>query len=54
MMIAVFSRPDFPDLRQNSLAEFKTLLTIAENDLLSDDGPFIAGKQCTMADIHVS
>lgn len=50
-LFAVFSRPDFADLRPNGLAEFKSLLDMLENEILVP-GPWINGSECSMADIH--
>lgn len=51
-LFSVFSRPDFADLRPNSLAEFAHFLDIVENDFLSHGSQFIKGDQISMADIH--
>ncbi|QIW94690.1 hypothetical protein AMS68_000208 [Peltaster fructicola] len=52
-LFPVFARGDFPALRANGLTEIMSMLDCAENEFLTDDGPFIGGKQeCGLADIH--
>jgi len=50
-LFSVFGRPDYVDLRPNSLAEFKSVLDMLENECLVP-GPWINGPKCSVADIH--
>ncbi|KAK0873132.1 hypothetical protein LTR87_012114 [Friedmanniomyces endolithicus] len=52
-LFPIFARPDFATLRQNGLSELRSMLETAEKDFLSgEEGPFIGGKECGMADLH--
>lgn len=53
-LFAVFTRPDFADLKPSALAEYKQVLDMVENDFLADGGPWIHGDRCSIADIHAS
>lgn len=53
LLTAVFSRPDFPQLRQNSLGEFRSLLTTVEKDFLGHGDQWINGEKPGLADVHV-
>ena len=45
---------NFTDFRTNSLAEFKSLLSMLEHEVLvSEKGPWIVGQMCGVADLHV-
>ena len=50
-LFSVVSRPDFVDLRPNSLAEFRSLLDMLENECFVP-GSWIGGPKCSVADIH--
>ena len=50
-LFSVFTRSDFGELRQNSLAEMRTLLDMVETEFLANS-QWIAGDRCGVADIH--
>jgi len=50
-LFSVFGRPDCVDLRPNSLAEFKFVLDMLENECLVL-GQCINGPECSVADFH--
>jgi glutathione S-transferase len=50
-LFAIVGRPDFADLRPNSLAEFRSVVDMLENECLVP-GPWIGGPKCSVADMH--
>lgn len=51
-LFPLFGRPDYARLQENAASEVRSLMVTIEEDFLKDGGPWIAGAECGLADIH--
>ncbi|KAF7189102.1 hypothetical protein HII31_09524 [Pseudocercospora fuligena] len=50
-LFPLFGRADYSRLQTNAASELRSLIETVENDFLAE-GPWIAGQECGLADIH--
>lgn len=51
-LFPLFGRPDYARLQTNAASEVRSLMETVEHEFLKDGEPWIAGKDCGLADIH--